>query len=63
MTPARFDALTIPGRFRGRTLAALRLVFVFNRGIREAARAVKVDPPAVSRAVGKLRELDAALPK
>lgn len=61
MTPSRFDALTIPGRFSGRTLRALRLVFVDGLGIRLAARAAKLDPAAVSRAAAKLRELDASM--
>lgn len=61
MTPRRFDALTIPGRFRGRTLRALRLVLVDGLGIRAAARAAGVDPAAVSRAVAKVRELDASM--
>lgn len=63
MTPARFDRLTIPARFRGRTLKALRLVAVDGLGIREAARKAKVDPAAVSRAVQSLAALDEAVPR
>jgi len=62
MTPTRFERLTMPGRFRGRTLAALRLVLVDGHGIKAAARAVRIDKAAVSRAVAKLRELDAGVP-
>ena len=63
MTPRRFEALTVPGRFRGRTLRALYLVFVDGMSIVGAARVVGIDKAAVSRAAAKLRELHAALPK